>query len=236
MTWEPEFGEGPQRTPPPASAPPGEREPTLITELRDGVSLHDNPNLRNEWGPELLAAWDARSTTLAPSPRRREPEEDALTRLVEEIGVYGVQTSVTGELAPHANLTAAIETLRARLARAEQERDEARAVAQYPRYAHDPVTPVDEMERANDVHYLGHLTGALIEAVEFGPREGEIRAQHAIHAAHDAAHARGRAEAAQMRAVLMKLENIIASEAESGALMPERATAIEGGKVKCLNN
>src|SRR3990167_6117331 len=37
------------------------KEPELISELRSGVSVHDNPNLKREWGEELLQAWDALS-------------------------------------------------------------------------------------------------------------------------------------------------------------------------------
>ena len=34
-----------------------EAEPRLIQELRDGIGIHDNPNLRDEWGHDLLVAW-----------------------------------------------------------------------------------------------------------------------------------------------------------------------------------
>ena len=59
-----------------------EAEPRLIQELRDGIGIHDNPNLRDEWGHDLLVAWsrltrgrdEARETNKRLNRRAQEAE------------------------------------------------------------------------------------------------------------------------------------------------------------------
>ena len=54
--------------------------PELIAELRAGVSVHDNPNLSEAMGEELLRAWDALSCRL----REAELQPTELRRIIRE--------------------------------------------------------------------------------------------------------------------------------------------------------